>query len=404
MKALVAADSHLYKTPDGKYWCPSIYGYDFWSRYLDVFEEVIVVSRTKSATYEEVEGFLRVDGPNLSVSELPFMRGMKAYIKNYFKFIKSVKKAVKQGDCAILRLPSVSAFMVEKYFKKTGKPYSLEIVADPYDAYRKNKIAQIMYTKKLKKSALNANGVSYVTEFTLQKRYPSFAKKYGESEKKFETFYSTINLPESYFSKPRKYDKNKKKYTIVHTANSINSDTKGHDTLIRIIKELREMNYDVQAIFIGDGTKRPFYEKMVKNLRLDKYITFTGLIHSPKEVRNILLKGDIFVFPTKAEGLPRAVIEAMAVGLPVLSTPVNGIPELLKNEYLFDPLDVDGFSKKIIQLINNPEQLNKMSEENIKKAYEYVDYKLIKRRKEFYQKLKKIVDINNKNYSKITLL
>lgn len=389
----MAADSHFYKTPDGKYWCPTIYGYDFWLRYLDVFEEVVVVSRTKSVNYNEVEGYLRVDGPNLYVIELPFLRGMKEYVTNFFDFSKAAKDAVKEGDCAIIRLPSVPASMIYKYFKKTGKPYALEIVADPYDAYQSNKIAQIVYTRNLKSAALHANGVSYVTKYYLQKKYPSHAKIYGESEKYFESYYSTINLPESYFSFPRVYDENKEKFTLVHTANSINSDIKGHETLIKIIKKLRDKNYNVYGIFIGDGTKRSYYEQMVKDLKLDKYIIFTGLISSQEKVREVLLKGDIFVFPTKAEGLPRAVIEAMAVGLPVLSTPVNGIPELLDSEYMFDPLDVDGFSKKLEFLFNNKSILEKMSKSNIEKAKEYSNLILSSRRKEFYKKLKRIVEV-----------
>ena len=60
-----------------------------------------------------------------------------------------------------------------------------------------------------------------------------------------------------------------------------------------------------------------------------------------------LKKNDVFIFPSKSEGLPRAVIEAMAVGLPCLSTPVGGIPELIDEEYLFDPLDEMGFTNAI---------------------------------------------------------
>src|SRR5690625_2626270 len=136
VEVLVAADSLFYRTPDGKYWCKTIYGYDFWLRYLEVFEEVIVVSRTKSVPQSKVEGYLRVDGPRLRIKELPYMRGMKQYVLNYFAFSRAAKEAVKEVDCAIIRLPSVSASMVQKHYKKTRKPYALEIVADPYDAYK----------------------------------------------------------------------------------------------------------------------------------------------------------------------------------------------------------------------------------------------------------------------------
>ncbi|MFC4025132.1 glycosyltransferase family 4 protein [Oceanobacillus longus] len=391
MKLLVAADSLFLRTSDGKYWCKTIYGYNFWSRYLSVFEEIVIVSRTKPADSKEVLGYLRVDGQNINVVELPYMRGMKQYIKHYFTFIRAVKKAVKNAECALIRLPSVSAFMVLKYFKLKGKPYALEVVADPFDAYASNKIAQYYYTKKLKEATLQANGVSYVTSNYLQERYPSTARISNYKEDNFfESYYSTIDLKEDFFSQPRAYDIGNSPFKIVHTANSINTDNKGHATILNIVKKLRDQNFNIEVTFIGDGSKKAYYQQLSRQLDIDEYVNFTGLLSSPQEVREELLNGDIFVFPTKAEGLPRAVIEAMAVGLPCLSTPVNGIPELLKDEYLFDPLDVNSFSNKIIELINNPKELEKMSNENVEKALEYIDIKLIKKREDFYMKLKKL--------------
>ncbi|ARI76258.1 glycosyltransferase family 4 protein [Halobacillus mangrovi] len=392
MEVLVAADSLIYKTPDGKFWCKTIYGYNFWLRYLEVFERVSIVSRTHSVDYSEVTECLRVDGPNVRVLELPFMRGMKDYITNYFSFSKTAKKIAKEGDCAIIRLPSVVAAMVHKYYKRTGKPYALEIVADPHDAYASNKLAQLAYTKQLKNAALQANGVSYVTQFYLQSKYPSFSRLYGETDENFESYYSTINLSKSYFSLPKTFNNEKKQFTIVHTANSINNDMKGHDTLIKVLKQLREENYDVNIIFIGDGSKRKYYEQMAHENGVGDFVTFTGLLPSGEKVREFLLKGDIFVFPTKAEGLPRAIIEAMAVGLPVLSTPVNGIPELLPETNMFDPYDVNGFVNKLKFLFKNVSQLEEMSKENLNTAEKYVNEKLSIRRKNYYRKLRIVAE------------
>ncbi|RSD26962.1 glycosyltransferase [Mesobacillus subterraneus] len=397
MELLVAADSLFLRTPDGRYWCKTIYGYKFWVRYLTVFDDVVIVSRTKSADFSEVEGYLQVNGPHVTVAELPYMRGMKQYITHYFKFRKAARDAVKNAECALIRLPSVSAFMVLKYFKKLGKPYALEVVADPFDAYASNKIAQFLYTWKLKEAVRKANGVSYVTQKYLQSKYPSSASIYGNSNAFFESYYSTIDLPVTYLTHPRGYTTEKKEnFTIVHTANSINNDNKGHETLIKILKKLREKKYKVNVVFIGDGSRRPYFERISEELGVKDHITFTGLLSSSQKVRETLLQGDLFVFPTKAEGLPRAIIEAMAVGLPCLSTPVNGIPELLNKENLYDPLDVDGFTNKIIELLNSPEKLELMSKENVAKAREYTIDKITIRRNEFYESLKRLaIKINN---------
>ena len=115
MNVLVAVDAQLFMTPDGKVWSKTIYGYDFWKRYLDVFETVKVVSRLGKADYTQVEGYLRSDGDNVSFAPLPMVRGMKGYVKNVISFLKDAKKAVKDEDCAIIRLP-VNAKMDLSHF------------------------------------------------------------------------------------------------------------------------------------------------------------------------------------------------------------------------------------------------------------------------------------------------
>ena len=105
---------------------------------------------------------------------------------------------------------------------------------------------------------------------------------------------------------------------------------------------------------------------------------------------------DLMVFPSKSEGLPRTIIEAMAVGLPCISTNVGGIPELLDHKYLFSPPDVEGFAAEVCRLIDNPKELEKMSRENSKRAKDYSSDVLTERRTTFYKKLKSCVEEGRK--------
>ena len=391
MNVLVAVDAQLFMTPDGKVWSKTIYGYDFWKRYLDVFETVKVISRLGKADYTQVEGYLRSDGDNVSFAPLPMVRGMKGYVKNVISFLKDAKKAVRDEDCAIIRLPSIPATFVEFVYARKHKPYALEVVVDPLNAYAGNKLAAKVLTEQLRKSCLNANGVSYVTQYALQEQYPSRARISGKNtEEYFESYYSSIILKEGFFAPARDYSKIGNKVKLVHTANNINNDVKGHDVVIEVVKKLNDLGIDASVTFIGDGDLRPELEKMAEVLGVGTKVVFTGLLGSAMEVREKLLDADIFILPTKAEGLPRAVIEAMAVGLPCLSTPVNGIPELLEKEYMFDPMDSQGFTKKIIELLQNPEKMGQTSMRNINKAREYEETVLQQRRIEFYTKLKNL--------------
>lgn len=393
MNVLVAVDALLYKTPDGRVWTRTIYGYEFWKRYLDVFDTISVVSRMKNVGYEEVKGYLRSDGERVIFKPLPMARGAKEYIKKLPNFIKCAKKAVKGEKCAIIRLPSIAATFVELIIRASHKPYILEIVVDPVNAFEGSKLASKVLTAHLKKACRKANGVSYVTQFALQKQYPSTARIKGKNTNEYyETYYSSITLNKDYFFEPRDYSKLGNKIKLIHTANNIKNTVKGHDVVINVVKKLNDVGIDADVVFVGDGEKRIEFEIMAKELGIANKVSFTGLLASPLEVREKLLNADLFVFPTKCEGLPRAVIEAMAVGLPCLSTPVNGIPELLETEFMFDPVDIDGFTRKIIELVNNPKKMNAMSIRNIAKAKEYESSVLQKRRVDYYNRLKNLVE------------
>ncbi|MDT2712395.1 glycosyltransferase family 4 protein [Enterococcus dongliensis] len=398
MNVLVAVDAQLFKTPDGKVWTKTIYGYDFWKRYLDVFDTIAVVSRIKNVDYSEVDGFLRSDGERVSFKAMPMARGSKEYIMKMLAFIKAAREAVEGEECAIIRLPSIAATFVEMVFRTKNKPYLLEIVVDPINAFEGNKLAAKLLTAHLKNACRKANGVSYVTQHALQEQYPSTAKLRGKNSKRyFETYYSSIILNKDFFSAPKTFDPTSGKLKIVHTANNINNYVKGHDVVIKVVNKLQSIGIDAEVCFIGDGDKREEFMELANRLGIANKVTFTGLLASSTEVREKLLSSDLFLFPTKCEGLPRAVIEAMAVGLPCLSTPVNGIPELLEKEYMFDPLDVEGFTNMIIKLFNNPEQMKRMSVRNIEKAKEYESTVLQKRRMSFYGKLRKLVEEKNKS-------
>lgn len=393
MKALIMSDAHIVKNnKSGDYWCrTAVHGYDFWKRYLNVFDEITVVARTQYLDKIDTETYTRADGKGVNFVELPFVRGTKGYIKNYFKLKRIFKSIIKDEQCGIFRLPSLPTFMLLSEFKKKRRPYAIEVIVDPEDAYNSNYIAKKLLTAKLKIECKKANGVSYVTKNYLEKKYPSHSILFGESRKYFDSYYSSIKLDESFFYNERAFERNiYDEFRIIHIASAINSDVKGHSTLLKVVKSLKDKGIKVSLKCIGDGDRRSYYEKMAKELGISNEVRFLGLFSKKEQLRQQLINSDLMLFPSRAEGLPRVVIEAMATGLPVLSTPVNGIPELLDNNYLFHPDDVEGFVNKITSLISDRDELQLMSKCNYQKAHDYSDGILQKRRDAFYQKLKSL--------------
>ena len=398
MKLLVATDAHIYETPDGRHWTPAIYGYAFWTRYLNVFETVRIVARTKKVD-KLPDKVLAVDGKGVEVYPVPFYQGPKQLAKVYFKINKALRNVADGCDAALFRMPSQTAQMTYRHVK--GKiPIGGEIVYDPTDDLKRTDVSWVIHllnriiSSNLKSFCYSANGVSYVTEHSIQRHYPSKARLEGESDQYFESFYSTITLSDDAFYQPRNYD-GITSLKIAFSNVSMNSERKGEPVLIRTVAKLRESGCDVSAVLIGDGSMRFSFQALAEKLNIGDYVLFTGRLSSAEEVRKVLMETDMFVFPSQAEGLPRGVLEAMAIGLPVLSTPVGGIPEVIDSKYLFAPQDVDGFANEIVRLMKNTNELNEMSLNNFNRSLAYQSDKLQARRDVFYNKLKALCE--NKN-------
>lgn len=385
MKVLVVADSHMYRTPDGKTWCQGITGSEFFSRYTQVFEEVSVACRVQNVDSVDTAKYLRVDNEKIHVFAMPFARGTKEYLKQIGAFWKAAKAASKDCDCAIFRVPSVLSFIVHKAYKRTGKPFAIEVVADPDKAY--TGAARMLFTADLKKIAKEANGASYVTRWFLQKKYPNTAGISGETDRYFESYYSSIDLYPDFLGEPKKYANGKHSFVITHTANKSASFVKGQDVLMRAVGRVVAEGWDVRIRFIGDTEIRDQYAAIAKSAGIEDRVSFTGMLSGKDQIRKNLIESDLFVLPTKAEGLPRSIIEAMAVGLPCVSAPVDGVPELLKPEYMVEQSDDRALAEKIISLLSDPLEMERMSAENLENAKEYLHDNLALRRNEFYSKL-----------------
>ena len=118
------------------------------------------MARVQHVSNDDTEEFTRADGNGVAFTELPFIRGSKEYIRNFFKLNSLLKKTVGDSDCAVFRLPSLPTFMLLKWYKRTGRPYAIEVIVDPKTAYKTNTPAKLVMTKKLKDECMLAKVVS----------------------------------------------------------------------------------------------------------------------------------------------------------------------------------------------------------------------------------------------------
>lgn len=123
-------------------------------------------------------------------------------------------------------------------------------------------------------------------------------------------------------------------------------DEKAQLLLLLAMRQLIDRGIACQLTLAGDGDLRPAIEAQIKALGLTEYIRITGWIHADR-VREEILAARALVLPSFAEGLPVVLMEAMALGRPVISTAIAGIPELVREGetgWLVSAGDVDALS------------------------------------------------------------
>ena len=106
---------------------------------------------------------------------------------------------------------------------------------------------------------------------------------------------------------------------------------KGHSILLSALAELRRQGLDFRATLIGSGPERASLEAFVESAGLAEQVSFTSALPHDATLEH-LRRADLFVLASFAEGIPVALMEAMSLGIPCISTTIAGIPELIRNE------------------------------------------------------------------------
>lgn len=125
---------------------------------------------------------------------------------------------------------------------------------------------------------------------------------------------------------------------------------KNHETVLKAISKLKDKNFIY--LICSRGILSEYLKAKTKELGISDKVKFLGF---RKEIAEICKVSDLFVFPSYQEGLPVALMEAMAAGLPVIASNVRGNRDLIAGENLFEPDDVDTLVKLIKKQLGNIE-------------------------------------------------
>jgi len=166
--------------------------------------------------------------------------------------------------------------------------------------------------------------------------------------------------------------------------------TKGPEMLAKAANNISKKRKDIAFVWVGpDEGKAQEVKKLIKPYKNMKYI---GPIRGKQKIAEMYQAADVYVLPSYREGLPLTLFEAMASGLPIIASPVNGVPYEMKqpeNGFFADYGDIKTLEKNILKILDNSKLAKQISENNFEKAKNY-DWDIIyKKYMREYEKLLK---------------
>lgn len=210
-------------------------------------------------------------------------------------------------------------------------------------------LQRYLHTKKFDKYFRKASHIAVRGVNSLHK-----LKQMGYAEDKLSVLPNVFNC-EEYMN----LDDNGRQYDIVFTGYL--RPQKRLDVLLSVVQMIRDSGYPhVKCLIVGDGPEKEKLKVAAGRLGLDGNVEFKGYV---KPIKDVLCKARIFVLTSESEGLPMAVVEAMACGLPVVTSNINDIPDIVEhnvNGFLVDPSDAPAFARYIKTLLEDDVKMKQM--------------------------------------------
>lgn len=235
----------------------------------------------------------------------------------------------------------------------------------------------------VKFSIEQSDGVSAVSRFLKEKTLTNY--NIEKDITVINNFIDTDLYKPNGTSKLREHIAPNNEKIIVHTSNF--RPVKRVPETIRILQKVRE-EIPAKLVLVGDGPDRSECERLCRELNLCDHTKFLGKQNGLVEILNA---SDLFLIPSQSESFGLAALEAMSCGLPVVSSSVGGLPELIKHNetgFIAEIGDIDRMSKYVIELFTNKRKYDLFSKASRKRVKEKFDKEIIIPKYEiFYNKI-----------------
>lgn len=360
---LLYISSFQFKQKNGDTFALAAYGNNFWTKYLDVFENIRVLGENTKA-YLSTDDMVKLTDERITVEIIPANTHPKDF-KNDFKIRKILKREISETSAILIKPSSRKGMMAIKIAEKLNKPYMIELTGDiRLSLGTKNDILKRMYAPylymKIKRAIKNTPYGLYVSEGYLQGVYPIAGKQCGCTDTVIK------NIDESILKKRIEKISSKKeneKY-IIGLVGTYHDAHKGIDTAIRALSALKYKNTELHILGSGIEKDRERWIEFAEGLGAEKRVFFPKPLKSVEDVLEWIDSIDIMVLPSCGEGLPRCIVEAMSRACPCITSDVCGLPELIDKKWLHSPGDYKKMAELIDGIISDEKLLIEAAETN----------------------------------------
>lgn len=160
-------------------------------------------------------------------------------------------------------------------------------------------------------------------------------------------------------------------------------------TALRALKLVRNTLPTAQLVIAGSGPEKPALEALAAELGLTDAVTFTGRVENA-DMANLYYSANVMVNPSLADNMPNSVLEALASGVPVVSTNVGGVPHLVEHDktaLLVPPQDPAAMAAAILALLTDPVKARWISEAGVESVRQYTWPKVRVRLLDMYERV-----------------
>lgn len=284
------------------------------------------------------------------------------------------------GHLYVLLTGLVSKFKASKHIHTTHCPWT--------DAFRPFILKPLLFINDLFLNKLSFKLIDKVVSITPWE-VETYLSKYTSKDK---IKIIPNGMDKILFKKiqPNNFKKNHKiKDKLVLFFGRLNP-TKGPEILAKTAIEITKERKDISFVWIGpDEGKLAEVKELIKPYPNMQYL---GTIEGKEKIAEMYQAADVFPMPSYREGLPLCLFEAYASGLPVVASPVNGIPyELKENEngFLVPYGNIELLKKRILEVLDNPNLAKKFSKNNKEKAKNFSWDQINERYVDLYKELRK---------------